>query len=95
MKEKLSTDNEHKCCSRLELALKEQTLRISPLGIDYAERTFYNLLEFSTAYLQPLLQGIESLFDLLEGATPLSQEGQAIRGTHKFRTDFIANVLHA
>jgi hypothetical protein len=33
----------------LELAVREQTLRICPLGIDHAERTFYNLLEFSTA----------------------------------------------
>src|SRR5215831_17495229 len=39
-----------KCCSGWELAVREQTLRICPLGIDHAERTFYNLLEFSTAY---------------------------------------------
>src|SRR6266481_2471258 len=51
MKEKPSTENEQKCCSGLELAVREQTLRICPLGIDHAERTFYNLLEFSTAYL--------------------------------------------
>ena len=49
MNDKPSTENAQQCGSGLALAVREQTLRICPLGIDHAERTFYNLLEFSTA----------------------------------------------
>ena len=52
MNNKPSTENAQQCGSGLELAVREQTLRICPLGIDHAERTFYNLLEFSTAYVE-------------------------------------------
>src|SRR6266849_6395076 len=56
MKEKPSTENAQKCCSGLELAVREQTLRICPLGIDHAERTFYNLLEFSVVSLDSVYE---------------------------------------
>ena len=76
MKEKPSTENEQKCCSGLELAVREQTLRICPLGIDHAERTFYNLLEFSTAYLVGELhaKGQHEDEDIREKRLPIAQQ---------------------
>ena len=50
MKDMPSTENAQQCGSGLARAVREQTLSICPLGIHHAERTFYNLLEFSTAY---------------------------------------------
>ena len=75
MKEKPSTENEQKCCSGLELAVREQTLRICPLGIDHAERTFYNLLEFSTAYHQGIAPRIDLHTGVVFGLALVQSDG--------------------
>jgi hypothetical protein len=49
IKEGPSTKHEQTGGSRLALSARAQTLRACPLGSNHAERTFYNLLEFSTA----------------------------------------------
>jgi hypothetical protein len=54
----------------LELAVREQTLRIGLLGIDHADRTFYNLLEFSTAYSQGIKLRTSSMPHTLPGDSP-------------------------
>jgi TIR domain-containing protein len=40
------------CWGELELQPREPTCRAIPLGINYAEKIFYHLLECSTAYLE-------------------------------------------
>src|SRR5262245_7604260 len=47
---KAAIEHEQICWDALELQPREPTFRAIPLGINYAEKIFYHLLECSTAY---------------------------------------------